>query len=368
MSDSHKRVGLIGLSAKGSWASQSHLPYFQKTSKYKITALQNSSQSSAEVAAKKYSLDSVSTHDSPASIAQDPNVDIVAVSVNVPQHYDLIRPALEAGKDVFSEWPLARNATEAEELVHLANKKGVKTLVGLQARQSPSIIKAKDIVGSGKLGKILGTTMFGHGNMFSDAIPENLLYALPIEAGANILTIPFGHAVDALCYVLGSELQGIVATLSNNYPDIDLVDGNGKPVEKRKKTAHDFVSITASLTNGGGNVAVTYASGVSRSGHNFYWEIIGSEGTLVLEGCISGHVQMFQPTVKLAVGEGELKEVEVEKAGDFSFSVGKAWDAWAGIGTENGYSVTTWEEALVRHKMIEAIYRSADKGTRENYV
>lgn len=183
MSDSHKRVGLIGLSAKGfvlsieiskdptretanmiysSWASQSHLPYFQKTSKYKITALQNSSQSSAEVAAKKYSLDSVSTHDSPASIAQDPNVDIVAVSVNVPQHYDLIRPALEAGKDVFSEWPLARNATEAEELVHLANKKGVKTLVGLQARQSPSIIKAKDIVGSGKLGKILGTTMFGH--------------------------------------------------------------------------------------------------------------------------------------------------------------------------------------------------------------
>lgn len=204
--------------------------------------------------------------------------------------------------------------------------------------------------------------------MFSDAIPENLLYALPIEAGANILTIPFGHAVDALCYVLGSELQGIVATLSNNYPDIDLVDGNGKPVEKRKKTAHDFVSITASLTNGGGNVAVTYASGISRSGHNFYWEIIGSEGTLVLEGCISGHVQMFQPTVKLAVGEGELKEVEVEKAGDFSFSVGKAWDAWAGIGTENGYSVTTWEEALVRHKMIEAIYRSADKGTRENYV
>lgn len=104
----------------------------------------------------------VSTHDSPTSIAQDPNVDIVAVSVNVPQHYDLIQPALEAGKDVFCEWPLARNAAQAEELVNLAKKKGVKTLVGLQARQSPSIIKAKEIVSSGKLGKILGTTMFGH--------------------------------------------------------------------------------------------------------------------------------------------------------------------------------------------------------------
>ncbi|EMD94555.1 hypothetical protein COCC4DRAFT_180636 [Bipolaris maydis ATCC 48331] len=368
MTDSHKRVGLIGLSAKGTWASQSHLPYFQKTSKYKITALQNSSRSAAEAAAKKYSLGGVSTHDSPTSIAQDPNVDIVAVSVNVPQHYDLIQPALEAGKDVFCEWPLARNAAQAEELVNLAKKKGVKTLVGLQARQSPSIIKAKEIVSSGKLGKILGTTMFGHGLVFGGKVITSQLYSLPIEAGANLLTIPFGHAVDALCYVLGSELQGILATLSNNFPEVVHVDEDGKPIEKLKKTAYDFVSITASLINGGGNVAVTYAPEQSRSGHNFYWQIVGSEGTLVLEGGMSGHVQMFQPSVKLAVGEGELKEVEVEKADDFSFSVGKAWDAWAGIGTENGYSTTTWEEALVRHKMIEAIYRSADKGTRENYV
>jgi predicted dehydrogenase len=80
----------------------------------------------------------------------------------VPQHYNLIRPALEAGKDVFCEWPLARNLSEAEELVTLAKRKNVRTLVGLQARQNPSIIKAKEIVTSGKLGKILGTTMYGH--------------------------------------------------------------------------------------------------------------------------------------------------------------------------------------------------------------
>jgi len=145
-----------------SWASSSHLPHLQRTPHYTITALQNSSLDSAKASAKQYSLDSVSTHDSPNSIAQDPNVDIVAVSVNVPLHYALIRPALEAGKDVFSEWPLARNLKEAEELTALAQAKGVRTMVGLQARQNPSILKAKEIVESGKLGKILGTTMFGH--------------------------------------------------------------------------------------------------------------------------------------------------------------------------------------------------------------
>jgi predicted dehydrogenase len=107
-------------------------------------------------------LSGVAIHDSPASIASDPNVDIIAISVNVPQHYALIRPALEAGKDVFSEWPLARNLSEAQELVQLAKDKGVRTMVGLQARQSPSILKAKELVAAGKLGKITSTTMFGH--------------------------------------------------------------------------------------------------------------------------------------------------------------------------------------------------------------
>lgn len=107
-------------------------------------------------------MEDVATYDSPSAIALDPNVDIIAVSVNVPEHYDLIRPALEAGKDVFSEWPLARNAAEAEKLVQLAKEKGVRTLIGLQARQNPAIVKAKEVVVSGALGKILGSTMYGH--------------------------------------------------------------------------------------------------------------------------------------------------------------------------------------------------------------
>jgi predicted dehydrogenase len=150
------------LTSLSSWASRSHLGYLKNTDLYKISALQNSSKASAEAAAKEYQLDEVATYEEPSTIASDSNVDIVAVSVNVPEHYDLIQPALEAGKDVFCEWPLARNLSEAEELVKSAKKKGVRTMVGLQARQNPSILKAKEIVASGKLGKVLGTTMYGH--------------------------------------------------------------------------------------------------------------------------------------------------------------------------------------------------------------
>jgi predicted dehydrogenase len=143
--------------------------------------------------------------------------------------------------------------------------------------------------------------MYGHGMIFGPTIHEGFLYALPVEAGANLLTIPFGHAVDTLCYVLG-EMQDISATLANLRPELDLLDKDGKPVRKVQKTAHDYVSVTGLLVNGGGVVNCTYAGSLSRTNRDFYWEINGTEGSLVLEGGkMGGHVQMYQPTVKLAL-------------------------------------------------------------------
>ncbi|KAI8932713.1 hypothetical protein NX059_010205 [Plenodomus lindquistii] len=365
---SGKRIGLIGLSAKGSWATVSHFGYFKQTSRYEITALQNSSKASAEAAAEKYSLDKVATYDNPSALAADPNVDIVAVSVNVPEHYSLIKPALEAGKDVFSEWPLARNLAEAEELTQLAKEKGVRTMIGLQVLKNPSIIKAKEIVESGKLGRILNTTMYGHGMIFGGSTDQAHLYLTPIENGANLLTIPFGHAMAGLCHVLG-EIKDISATLLNLYPELTLVDDAGNPIKTVKKTSHDHVSINGVLANGGGFVNVNYMPGASRTGNDFHWQIVGTEGSLVLKGPPGGgHVQIFQPTVSIALNGEELREVEVEKAADPSINVGKAWDAWEGVGLDKGYSVTTFEDAVLRHKMIDAIYRSAETGKRENYV
>ncbi|KAF2744623.1 NAD-binding Rossmann fold oxidoreductase family protein [Sporormia fimetaria CBS 119925] len=372
MTDSAKRIGLIGLSAKGSWASRSHLHYLQNTSNYRIAALQNSSKTSAEAAAKQYSLENAKLHDNPKSLADDSDIDIVAVSVKVPQHYDLIKPALEAGKDVFSEWPLGANLQEAIELTDLAKQKGVRTMVGLQARQSPSIIKAKEIVESGKLGKILGTTMYGHGMIFGPTLTEDMVYLCDVKNGANLVTIPFGHAVDAFCYVLG-EMESLSATLANHRPEATVVDGEGKEIRKIEKTSHDYISVTGTLVNGA-VAEMTYAAAFSRTGRNFYWEINGTEGSLIVEGNF-GHIQMFTTTLKFVGNEPGAKPetIELEKSGepekgDFSYNVGKAWDAWAGAGKDAGHTVTTFEDAVVRHRMIDAIYRSAEKGTRESYL
>ena len=58
----------------------------------------------------------------------------------------LAKPALEAGKKVFVEWPIAATKDQIEELVQLAKAKNVKTIVGLQAQASPLVVKIKQLV------------------------------------------------------------------------------------------------------------------------------------------------------------------------------------------------------------------------------
>ncbi len=89
----------------------------------------------------------------------DPNVDIVVVSVKTPEHYRLAKPVLDAKKDLFVEWPLGANLKQAEELTALARSQNVRHVIGLQGRQNPSVLKAKQMVAEGKLGNILGTTV-----------------------------------------------------------------------------------------------------------------------------------------------------------------------------------------------------------------
>ena len=195
---------------------------------------------------------------------------------------------------------------------------------------------------------------------------ENYVYLADIDNGANLLTVPFGHAIDGLCAIVG-ELKDISAVLANLRPEFNLVDSDSKFVKTLPKTAHDYLSIQARLVEGNGVVTVVYAPESSRTGSSFYCEITGTKGSLVLEGQ-SGHVQMTGPTLKMALDGQEKSQVEVNQSDGPGYNVGKAWDAWAGQGLEDGHSVTTFEDALVRHQMIDAIYRAAESGTRENYL
>jgi predicted dehydrogenase len=202
MTTPHKpiRVGLIGLSsaAKTAWASRAHLPYLlspRGKSKYQITALLNSSVQAAESAIETYGLPKeTKAYGDPASLAADPNVDLVVCSTRVDKHYETVLDSLKAGKDVFVEWPLAHNAQAARELADAANKTGVSTIVGLQGVVAPVALKIRELLETGRIGKVLSSELRVFGGLNDrKVLPEGLAYFTDRSVGGNVYTIGFSH-------------------------------------------------------------------------------------------------------------------------------------------------------------------------------
>src|SRR5260221_4638615 len=136
---SHKiRVGIIGANPDRGWAMQAHIPALKSLSDdFEITALSTSRSVSAAAAGKLFGVPLA--FDNHEDLVNRADVDVVAITVKVPYHFELATAALTAGKAVYCEWPLGNGLREAEKLAALAKKKGVLAVAGLQARSAPPV-------------------------------------------------------------------------------------------------------------------------------------------------------------------------------------------------------------------------------------
>jgi predicted dehydrogenase len=131
-------------------------------------------------------------------LADDKNIDLVVCTVRVDRHYKTITPAIKAGKNVLVEWPLGKNLQEAEELLRLTKEYGVKVAaVGCQGRFDSTFRTVKKLIHDDKIGKVLSTTVVGCGILGGPTLDAANEYVGHIEIGGNLVTIPFGHFMDA---------------------------------------------------------------------------------------------------------------------------------------------------------------------------
>lgn len=194
------RTAIIGLSSTAvtSWASAAHLPALLTStgrSKFAITALLNSSVEAAQSAIKTYNLPhETKAYGSPADLAADPDIDVVICNTRVDKHYETILPSVQAGKDVYVEWPIASDASHINSLVDEARKSGSRVAVGLQRRWAPPVVKLREALNEGKLGKVLSSDVriYG-GTMDRELLPVGLKYFAQREVGGNPVVINFGH-------------------------------------------------------------------------------------------------------------------------------------------------------------------------------
>src|SRR6266540_2813240 len=99
------KVGIVGLQPGRSWAARAHIPALRALPEsYEIVGVANTSLTSAEKAAAATGVPRAFAD--VAELIMAPEVDIVAVTVKVPHHLELVTEAIAAGKHVYCEWPL----------------------------------------------------------------------------------------------------------------------------------------------------------------------------------------------------------------------------------------------------------------------
>jgi predicted dehydrogenase len=196
------KIGLIGLSTSSkatNWAVLAHLPYLQSPqgkAHYEIIALCNSSLESAQRSVKHFNLSSsIKTYGSAEDLAADPDIELVVNVTGVKSHYEVLLPVLKAGKNVYTELPLASNITQMRELVALAEEKGVKTIFGLQGQAHPGILAVKKMIAENKIGKVLSTTLIATTGLPLDKpLPAAFKMLAERKAGGNLATIWVLHS------------------------------------------------------------------------------------------------------------------------------------------------------------------------------
>src|SRR3989449_4948766 len=210
--DKRIRVGIIGANPDRGWAAEGHIPALKSLSDdFEITALSTSRRESADAASKLFGVPVA--FDNHQDLVNRADVDVVAITVKVPYHLELATAALNAGKAAYCEWPLGNGLKEAETLAALAKEKGVLAVVGLQARSAPSVSYVRDLIRQGYVGEVLSTTLIGSGMGWGPTEDPFNEYMNDNTNGATMLSIPLGHAAEALCYGLG-EIRELSATMT----------------------------------------------------------------------------------------------------------------------------------------------------------
>ena len=357
------RIGIVGATVTpggSGWGANAHIPALRALPDYEVVAVCTAHEETAKASAALFGVDKA-YHDI-NTMAADPDIDLITVSVRVPWHKDLVMAAMKAGKPVFCEWPLGANLAEAEEMANFAREHSLRTMVGLQGRSDPAVRYAHDLVARGEIGEVLTANL----SITQAAALERgagRIWQRDAKNGANTLTIAGGHGIDAMCAILGefAEVTARLTTRITEWKDTD--SGQMVPVD-----SPDSISASGRLQSGAEVslqvVAVPFGSNGSRL------EIYGRNGVLILQsaGALSGGPN------RMYLGKGAEAVAEVSPPVEYVVApegtppgpprnVASGYARFADASSSGGAYEPSFDDAVTRHKLIDAMERSSRTGT-----
>ena len=294
-------------------------------------------------------------------LVEDPAVDVVDIVTPNNMHHEMALAAIDAGKDVYCEKPLALNASQSREMADAAAKKGVRTLVGYNYPHHPVHAIAKSRIEGGELGDIVHARLMLNVDFLADPQGPFIWRCDKAAAGSGIIGDGAGHLFGFTQYLIGdvAEVCGNLEIVVAERPAVEGAAvgrevGPGAARQMRTVDTDDSAQVILRFENGAtGIIEASRVHTGTKLGIGY--DIVGTKGALrwdydrmnelqvydasdpadrqgfkrVEVGPSHPYYSAFYPVPNLGFGYNDMKLVEVRKLVEGIAGDGDLWPDFA---------------------------------------
>jgi predicted dehydrogenase len=274
MAEAELGVGVIGC---GRWANMAHLPGWTRDERCAVVAVCDADAEAARRAAERFGVsEHVTDH---RRLLERDDIDVVDVVTGDHEHFRLTMEALEAGKHVLVEKPVAHDFRDTLRARDLARSKGLKTKVGFTFRYSPAVRYMKELIEGGWVGEPYIYNAFEQNSQWID--PQTPLRQAPQDLDGERIRVSslegYGAPViDLGHWFMDSDLRAVVGVLKNFVPE-RMIRDTGRMMRANIDDGDIFIGEFAS-----GAICSVQSSFVTVGNYpGIEVRVYGSEGALI---------------------------------------------------------------------------------------
>jgi predicted dehydrogenase len=260
------RVGVVGTG----FGALVHVPAFGIVEGFEMAAICGRSPERSAVAGQRLGIADVSTDW--ASFVRRADLDVISVATPVELHHEVALAALQAGKHVLCEKPLARTTAETAEMVAAAESSDRATATSFEMRWRPERLRISKLVGSGQLGTPYFCRLVNSDDYWHPSRSLQSLWMYHLSQGGGYLAGLVAHDIDWLAGMFGLPVQ-VCADVRVTIPARRTDDGSDVVV-----TADDTSVLIMRMSSGALVELGTTVMGAHLASWRF--EAMGSDGTV----------------------------------------------------------------------------------------
>lgn len=354
------RVGIIGC---GGIANGKHMPALSKLDAVEMVAFCDLIKERAEKAAKEYGTKDAQVYVDYKELLEDETIEVVHVCTPNKSHADITVAALEAGKHVMCEKPMAKTAADARRMVEAAKRTGKKLTIGYQNRFRPDSQYLYQACRRGDLGEIYFAKAHA---IRRRAVPTWGVFLNEEEQGGGPLIDIGTHALDLTLWMMDNyKPKTVIGTTYHKLRDQRNTANAWGDWDPEKFTVEDSAFGFIVMENGATIILESSWALNTLDVMEAKTTLCGTKaGADMRDGLRINGVEfgrMYTKKPSLDAGGVDFYEGQAESAGD------KEARMWIEAVLNDTEPLVKPEQALVVTEILEAIYESAKTGKPVNF-